>query len=159
MEVLWDGPTSTDRLACPCDVNFVIKPGLAQSLNSLESGRLILTVSLDGFADVREVWVELVNNARLERLDISTQSNEVKSRFSVSAALTRIENGNIWAGEIGIPGDWIEGCSMTYERTGSFTQTECVNVFSLKISYLLPAGMRCTARFTSQDAYHWSATK
>lgn len=158
MEVLWDGPSSTDKLACPYNVNFVSKPGLAQSLNSLESGRLIVTVDLVDAKDVSEVSAELVNNARLKQLKISTEPRGFMRKISVNATLSRKENSGIWTGELSIPGIWTEGCSRTYERTGSFTQTQCVNIFSLKISYLLAAGKRCTARFTSPDAFHWSAT-
>jgi len=157
VEVLWDGPSSTDKLACPYDVKFVIKPGLAQSLNSLESGRLIMTVELVGSMDIREVCVELVNNARSQRLDVFMESSELDRKISVDTILSRKEKSNIWTGELSIPAIWTEGCSRTYERTGSFTQTQCANIFSLKITYLLNAGMRCTARFESHDAFHWSA--
>lgn len=157
MEVFWDGSCSTDKLACPYDVKFVIKPGLAQSLNSLESGRLIMTVELIGSKDIREVSAELVNKARSERLDVTTESSELDRKISVDTILSRREKGNIWTGELSIPAIWTEGCSRTYERTGSFTQTQCANIFSLKITYLLTAGMRCTARFESHDAFHWSA--
>ena len=157
MEVLWDGPCSTDKLACPYDVRFIIKPGLDQSLNSLESGRLIITVELVGSSDIREVCAELVNHARSKRFDVFTESSESDRKISVDTILSRKENSDIWTGELSIPAIWTEGCSMTYERTGSFTQTQCANIFSLNITYLMTDGMRCTALFDSHDAFHWSA--
>ena len=46
MDVSWDGPDSKNRAACPYSVDFQCKPAPAETLNSLESGRLLLQVDL-----------------------------------------------------------------------------------------------------------------
>lgn len=60
---IWDGPDPKDRIRCPYSVDFDFKPAPAESLSSLESGRLLMTVLLDG-DDIEAVAVRLINNAK-----------------------------------------------------------------------------------------------
>lgn len=159
MEILWDGPYSRNKSACPHNVSFTIKPGLAKSLNSLESGRLLVSVHLNNADDVSEVEAELVNNARVKHIDIIQERSQLKRKVSVRALLSRVEGKSSWTGEISIPASWTEGSTRTFERTGSFTQNGTPEMFSLEISYLLSTGVRCTARFAAEDAFHWSPMK
>ena len=67
MDLSWDGPDPKDTAVCPYPVEFYCKPSPAESLNSLESGRLFLQVDLGG--GVRSVAGRLVNKAKSENLD------------------------------------------------------------------------------------------
>jgi hypothetical protein len=42
----WNGTDSSDTASCPYRVDFECTPAPAESLNSLESGRLVLTIKL-----------------------------------------------------------------------------------------------------------------
>lgn len=63
-----------------------------------------------------------------------------------------------WIGEIGIPASWIEGGTRTYEKTGSAPPKSNGNLFTMEISYHTANGNNCTARFNSQDVFHWYIT-
>src|ERR671919_679893 len=93
VDLSWDGPDPKDTATCPYPVEFYCKPSPAESLNSLESGRLFFQVELG--AGVRSVAGRLVNKAKSENLDIT---------------------------------------------------------------YILDNSNSCTARFSSEDAFHWQAT-
>ena len=61
MDLSWDGPDPKDTAVCPYPVEFYSKPSPAESLNSLEYGRLLLQVVLGG--GVRSVSGRLVNKS------------------------------------------------------------------------------------------------
>lgn len=46
--MLWDDPDPTDRSLCSYQVNFECTPAPADTLNSLEFGRLLLQVMFGG---------------------------------------------------------------------------------------------------------------
>lgn len=78
MNVSWDGPEPKERTACPYPVYFECKPAPADSLNSLESGRLLIKVDLGG--GVKSVSVKITNNAKshvkiLEQLQFVEHEN------------------------------------------------------------------------------------
>jgi hypothetical protein len=62
-----DGPDPKERIVCPYAVDFYCKPSPAESLNSLQSGRLF--IELDLGANVRSVAGRLINNAKSENLN------------------------------------------------------------------------------------------
>ena len=66
MDLSWDGPDPPDSAICPYAVVFYCKPAPAESLDSLESGRLSLRVDLG--VDVTSVACRLINNAEQENL-------------------------------------------------------------------------------------------
>jgi hypothetical protein len=153
---------------CPYALDFCCKPAPAESLNSLESGRLLLQVDLG--ADVRLVVGRLVNNAKQEnlgRLD-GGNASKIKRQTSVSTTFAQdIEQRNRWLAELSIPTSWVEGGTRTHERTGAAspkgrtasttTTTAGNNLYTLEITYALDNGNTCTARFCSEDAFHWQA--
>ncbi|HEU4605820.1 MAG TPA: hypothetical protein VFS46_06230 [Nitrososphaera sp.] len=154
MDVSWDGPDSKDRAACPYPVDFQCKPAPAETLNSLESGRLLLHVDLgDG---VSSVSAKIINNAKRENLDKVEGTSELKHKTLISARLVqdRHQSGR-WAGELSIPSSWMEGGTRTYERTGAASPKSEKNLYTLEITYALKSGNSCTARFGSEDAFHW----
>src|SRR3712207_5049970 len=67
VDLTWDGPDPSDRVICPYAVEFYCKPSPAESLNSLESGRILFELQLG--ADVRSVIGRLLNRAKSENLD------------------------------------------------------------------------------------------
>jgi hypothetical protein len=67
---------------CPYPVNFYCKPAPAESLNSLESGRLLL--QLDLAAGVRSVAGRLINNAKRGNLGKLQAASRVKRQTSIS---------------------------------------------------------------------------
>lgn len=158
---MWDGARFTERYARPYKMNIEIRPAPAGSLDSLESGRLILMLQLRNAADVRKVWAKLFNKARWDRLDSIEGRSKLKTKTSVLTELTKQPNLqgqrdlSSWIGEICIPITWTEGASNSIERTGAFTLTENEELFSLEISCLSASGVRRSARLGSQDAYHW----
>lgn len=162
-DVLWNGPDPDDRDACPYSIDFKCKPAPAKTINSLESGRLMLTVRLKGdayAAKVKAVAVRLINKAKKKNLDKVDGSSRLKRQTLLSANL--MQDGrrpNRWTGEISIPVSWIEGGTRTYERTGSWTPKSKGDLFALEITYRLFDGSNCTARFGSEDAFHWAARR
>jgi hypothetical protein len=160
----WDGPDPKDRVACPYPVEFYCTPSPAESLNSLESGRLLLQVDLG--AGVRSVACRLINNAKSENLDkLEEGATKIKRQTSISTELVQdTKQPNRWVCELGIPASWLEGGTRTHERTGAATPKSDGdgggggNVYSLEITYTLNNNTNsCTARFSSDDAFHWQA--
>jgi hypothetical protein len=160
----WDGPDPKDRVACPYPVEFYCTPSPAESLNSLESGRLLLQVDLG--ADVRSVACRLINNAKSENLDkLEEGATKIKRQTSISTELVQdTKQPNRWVCELGIPASWLEGGTRTHERTGAATPKsdgdggDGGNFYSLEITYTLYNNTNsCTARFSSDDAFHWQA--
>lgn len=167
MDLSWDGPDPSDRARCPYAVDFYCKPAPAGSLNSLESGRLLLRVDLG--ADVTSVTCQLVNNAKREnlgRFDTASVS-EIKRQTSISTTFAQgTEQPKRWLGELSIPTTWVEGGTRIHERTATAspksstataTTTADTNLYTLEITYVLNNGNSCTARFCSEDAFHWQA--
>ena len=162
MHLSWDGPDPKDRVACPYPVEFYCMPSPAESLNSLESGRLLLQVDLG--AGVRSVACRLINNAKSENLDkLHEGATKIKRQTSISTILVQdTNNPNRWVGELSIPASWLEGGTRTHERTGAATPKSdgdgVGNFYSLEITYSLNNKTNsCTARFSSDDAFHWQA--
>jgi hypothetical protein len=162
----WDGPDPKDRTACPYPVEFYCKPSPADSLNSLESGRLLLQVDLG--ADVRSVACRIMNNAKSENLDrLEVDATRIKRQTSISTAFVQdTKNPNRWVGELSIPASWLEGGTRTQERTGGASPKiggsggdggSDTNFYSLEITYTLDNTNSCTACFSSDDAFHWQA--
>ena len=161
MDVSWNGPDPKDTALCPYPVDFYCKPAPAESLNSLESGRLLLQVDLA--ADVTSVAGRLVNNAKQENLDkLDGGASKIKRQTSVSTTLVQdTQQPKRWLGELSIPSSWLEGGSTrTDERTGAASpkSRSTTNLYSLEITYTLDNDNSCcTARFFSEDAFHWQA--
>ena len=157
--MLWDGPNPEDRASCPYSVDFVCKPAPAESLNSLESGRLLLTVDLGGSTEVvKSAAVTIVNNTKKANLGKMQGTSQLKYQTSLSAALVPYSSQTgKWTGEIHLPSNWIEGGTRTYEKTGAAPPKSSKNLFTLEITYHLLNGNICTARFSSEDAFHWQA--
>jgi hypothetical protein len=159
----WDGPDPKDRVACPYPVEFYCTPSPAESLNSLESGRLLLQVDLG--ADVRSVACRLINNAKSENLDkLDEGATKIKRQTSISITLVQdTKHPDRWVGELSIPASWLEGGTRTHERTGAATPKSDGgdgggSFYSLEITYTLTSNTNsCTARFSSDDAFHWQA--
>jgi hypothetical protein len=153
----WDGPDPKDRVACPYPVEFYCTPSPAESLNSLESGRLLLQVDLG--AGVRSVACRLINNAKSENLDkLEEGATKIKRQTSISTALVQeTKQPNRWVGELSIPASWLEGGTRTHERTGAASPKSGRSFYSLEITYTLDNSNSCTARFSSEDAFHWQA--
>jgi hypothetical protein len=159
VDLTWDGPDPSDRLICPYAVEFYCKPSPAGSLNSLESGRILFELQLG--ADVRSVIGRLLNRAKSENLDkLQDGASKIKRQTSLSTTFSQDNNhANKWLGEISIPASWLEGGTITHERTGADTPRSSggSNFYSLEITYTLDNNNSCTARFFSDDAFHWHA--
>lgn len=160
--MLWDGPDPKDRSRYPCSVEFQCKPAPAETLNSLESGRLMLAVYLKGdSANVSSVSAKVTNIAKRKNLDRVVQgSSKLKHQTSLSTNLIPDKNRlGYWTGELSIPASWIEGGTKTYEKTGAASpRTEEEGLYMLEITYRLAgADDRCTASFSSPDVFHWEA--
>jgi hypothetical protein len=155
MEVSWDGPDTKDRAACPYPVDFQCRPAPAETLNSLEAGRLLLQVDFGG--GIRSVTARLVNNAKRENLEKAGNSGKLEKTSLFTNLVQDSRQPGRWAGELAIPSSWIEGGTRTYERTGSASPKSEGNLYTLEITYALDSGNSCTARFRSEDAFHWKA--
>ena len=158
--VIWDGPDPIDRKSCPYSVDFRCKPAPAESLNSLESGRLLLTVSFNDNAGaiVKSVVVKIINNAKQDNLDKVEGTSNIKHQTSVSKELVQeSHHQNRWSGELSIPSSWIEGSTQAYEKTGSASPKGSKNLFTLRVTYQLDNRNSCTASFNSKDVFHWQA--
>lgn len=156
MDLSWDGPNPNDRAVCPYPVNFYCTPSPAESLNSLESGRLLIQVDLG--TDVRSVAGRLVNSAKSKNLDkLDEDASTIKRKTTISAAFSQDKrNPSRWVGELSIPASWIEGGTRTHERTGAASPKSPSNLYTLEITYTLEnSNNSCTARFSSEDAFHW----
>ena len=160
MHLSWDGPDPKDRVTCPYPVEFYCTPSPAESLNSLESGRLLLQVDLG--VGLRSVACRLINNAKSENLDkVEEGATKIKRQTSISTALVQdTKQPNRWVGELSIPASWLEGGTRTHERAGAADPKgdDDGNFYSLEITYTLNNNTNsCTARFSSDDAFHWQA--
>ena len=160
MEISWNGPDPKDTALCPYPVVFYCRPAPAESLNSLESGRLLLQVDLG--AGVKSVAARLVNNAKKENLGRfwEEDASDIKRQSSLSTTFVQdTRQPNRWVGELSIPASWVEGATRTHERTGAASpKNSSTNLYTLEISYSVDNGNNsCTARFYSQDAFHWQA--
>ena len=157
VDLSWDGPDPKDTAVCPYSVEFYCKPSPAESLNSLESGRLFLQVDLG--AGVRSVAGRLVNKAKSENLDkLQDGAGEIKRQTSLSTTFVQdSQHPNRWIGELSIPASWLEGGTRTHERTGAASPKSGSNFYILEITYTLDNSNSCTARFSSEDAFHWQA--
>ena len=146
---------------CPYPVDFYCKPAPAESLNSLESGRLLLQVDLAAADDVTSVAGRLVNNAKQENLGKLDGASKIKRQTSASTTFVQdTQQPNRWLGELSIPASWLEGGSTrTDERTGAASpkSRSTTTLYTLEITYTLDNGNSCTARFCSEDAFHWQA--
>src|SRR5919202_1615772 len=143
MHLSWNGPDPKDKSACPYPVNFYCRPAPAESLNSLESGRLLLRVHLGN--GVKSVSGQLVNNAKKENLDKTSQESDtskIKSQTLLSTTLIQdAHQPSSWIGELSIPASWVEGRTRTHERTGSASpKNSGTNLYTLEITYMLDNG-------------------
>jgi hypothetical protein len=161
VDVLWNGPDPKDTALCPYPVDFYCKPAPAESLNSLESGRLLLQVDLAAADDVTSVAGRLVNNAKQENLGKLDGASKIKRQTSASTTFVQdTQQPNRWLGELSIPASWLEGGSTgTDERTGAASpkSRSTTTLYTLEITYTLDNGNSCTARFCLEDAFHWQA--
>src|SRR5437868_3150558 len=118
--MLWEGPDPNNKASCPYSIDFVCKPAPAESLSSLESGRLLLTVNLGNGTEVKSATARIVNTAKEENLDKVQGSSPLKRQTFLFSDL--VQNGSKpgkWTGEIHIPSSWIEGGTQAYEKTGA----------------------------------------
>jgi hypothetical protein len=158
VDVSWNGPDPEHTAICPYPVDFYCKPVPAESLNSPESGRLLL--QLDLAAGVRSVAGRLINNAKRENLDKLQAASRIKHQTSISTTFVQdTQQPDRWVGELSIPASWVEGRTRTHERTGAASpkSSSSTNLYTLEITYTLENGNICTARFSSEDAFHWQA--
>ena len=136
-------------------MDFYCKPSPAELLNSLQSGRLFLELDLG--ANVRSVAGRLINNAKSENLDkLELRVTKIKRQTSLSTTFVHDNQyPNRWVGELSIPASWLEGGTRTHERTGAASPKSGLSFYSLEITYTLDNSNSCTARFSSEDAFHW----
>ena len=156
-DAVWNGPDPKDRGACPYSIDFECTPAPARKLDSLESGRLMLTVRLKGDAlagKVDNVAARLVNKAKEKSFGRMQEPAPPKSQTTASL---RRNSKSVWAGELSIPVSWTEGGTRSYERGGSWHPKSKGELFALEITYRLSDGSNCTALFGSEDAFHWAA--
>jgi hypothetical protein len=155
VNVSWDGPEPKERAACAYPVYFECRPAPADTLNSLESGRLLLEVRLG--SGVKSVSVRITNNAKMRNLGSVEGTSELKHKTTILAKLVPDgRQAGRWAGELAIPSSWMEGGTWAYERTGAATPKSKANLYTLEMTYELENNL-CAARFYSEDAFHWQA--
>jgi hypothetical protein len=161
---VWKGSDPMDRDACPYSVDFECTPAPASKLDSLESGRLMLSVRLKGGAlaagdRVDDVVARIVNKAKKRNDNDDSGSRLQSPAKSQSTSSLRREGRSKrrWSGELSIPVSWTEGGTRSYERGGSWHPNSKGELFSLEITYRLADGNSCTATFGSEDAFHWAA--
>jgi hypothetical protein len=155
VNVLWDGPEPKERTACPYSVYFECKPAPADTLNSLESGRLLIKVDLG--SGVKSVSVKITNNAKLENLEKVDGTSALKHKTILLAKMVPDgQQAGRWTGELAIPSSWMEGGTRTYERTGAASPKSETGLYTLEMTYELEDNT-CTARFYSEDVFHWQA--
>ncbi len=158
MDLTWDGPDPKDKDACPYAVEFYCKPSPAESLSSLESGRILLEVGLG--TGVTSVNCQLINKAKLQNLD-KLQQGGSKTKRQTSLYAIFVQDSQYpykWVGELNIPSSWLEGSTSTHERTGAATpESDDKSIYSLEITYTMDNSNKCTARFSSDDVFHWQA--
>jgi hypothetical protein len=159
VDLTWDGPDPTDRIICPFPVEFYCKPSPAESLNSLESGQIL--IELDLGQAVRSVAGRLLNRAKSENINkLQEGASKIKRQTSLSTTFVQdSRHANRWIGVLSIPASWLEGGTRTIGRTGADTPKSGGGsiFYSLEITYTLDNNNSCTARFFSDDAFHWQA--
>lgn len=159
--VLWKGPDPEDRSACPYSIDFSCKPAPAKTLNSLDSGRLLLKVNLDGKpggGKVYAVVARLVNKAKEKSTGKIQKTNRPGQQTVLLSNLVQDgHSANRWIGELDIPITWVEGGTKTYARSGLWRPKSKGSLFNLDITYKVHGGSNCTARFNSEDAFHWAS--
>jgi hypothetical protein len=151
-----------DRVGCPYFINFESTPAPAEELNSLESGRLMLTVKLEGTTDAKvdAVAVKLVNRVKEKNLGKTRPASTLKRQALVTATLLQDKRRpRRWAGTVSIPVTWTEGGTRTYERTGASTPKGKGDIYALDITYRLQGGRNCTTHLVSDDVFHWKARR
>ncbi len=164
----WDGVHPPKTSDCPFSIEFKSKPIPSNTLNSTEAGRVQLDVVLKGNTNLKvsEVTAYIINHSKeqvmleskeqiSETSNWSTLSKVVLNRKGTSADEDQFST-TVWTGELSIPGNWTEGGSRTFQRSGSHDRSEEKNQYSLHISYKLQQGKVCKARFESTDAFHWT---
>jgi hypothetical protein len=104
---------------------------------------------------IKSVSARIVNNAKMENINRVEGTSELKHMTVILAKLVPdgLEPGR-WRGELSIPASWMEGGTRTYERTGAASPKSERNLYTLEITYALESN-NCTARFFSEDAFHW----
>ena len=157
VDLSWDGPDPKETAVCPYPVEFYCKPSPSDTLNSLESGRLLFQVDLG--QNVRSVACRLVNKAKSENLDkLQDKASKIKRQISLSSIFVKDNQyPSRWIGELSIPASWLEGGTESHERTGAASPKNSNYFYNLEIMYTLDNGNNCTARFSSGDAFHWQA--
>jgi hypothetical protein len=155
----WDESCADLRPSYPYSVDFACVAAPADSLNSLESARLFLTVRLlgaDNKKDVQIVAAKLTNEAKKRNLDSVCGPSELKRKTTLSTRLVQDNNkSNSWIGVVGVPVTWTEGGTSDYERSGSWCPKSKGDLFTMEITYKLTDGISYTARFSSEDVFHW----
>ena len=147
---------------CPYDISFDSRAEPADSLDSLESGKLLLKVILYGSDDQRrakQVTASLVNKVKEENLNKIDDYNmpSRKTRVSIDLVQDSQQQVNSWIGELSIPVSWIEGGTNDYSKSGSWRPKSSEELFVLEITYKFNDGVACSAHFTSGDAFHWDS--
>ena len=172
--VQWNGLNSNEMTSslCPYNVELECTPVPAETLNSLESGRLMLTIKLQRSNNTDEnrtekeqkeeeimaVFVRMFNRAKQANLHNIEGSSELKRKTSLLANLARDDHrSGYWTGMIGIPVTWMEGGTTDFERSGSWHPKSNGNLFAMEITYTMDDGRKCTIHFESEDVYHWGA--
>jgi hypothetical protein len=69
---------------------------------------------------------------------------------------TRSSQAGRWTGRLSIPSSWMEGGTITFERTGAASPKSERNIYTMEMTYELESAI-CTARFFAVDAFHWQA--
>ena len=146
---------------CPYDISFDSRAGPADSLDSLESGKLLLKVVLYGSDDqsrAKKVTASLVNRVKEENLNKIDDHNMLRGKTRISTDLVQdSQQVNSWIGELSIPVSWIEGGTNDYSKSGSWRPKSGEELFVLEITYRFNDGVACGAHFTSGDAFHWNS--
>jgi hypothetical protein len=115
-------------------------------------------LGVDFGSDIKSVTVRLVNNVKRKHLYAAAGPSELEHKTSLSTKLAQdSRRPGRWTGELSIPSSWMEGGTRTYERTGAASPRSEENLYTLEITYMLDSGNSCTARFRSEDAFHWQA--
>jgi hypothetical protein len=137
VDLSWDSPDPKERTVYPYPVDFYWKHSPAESLNSLQSGRLFLELDLG--ANIRSVAGRLINNAKSENLDkLEHRASKIKRQTSLSTTFVHdSQYPNRWLGELSIPASWLEGGTRTHERTGAASPKSGRSFYSLEITYTL----------------------
>ena len=156
------GEMNQENDKCPYSISFDSRAGPADSLDSLESGKLLLKVVLYGSDDQRrakKVTASLVNKVKEENLNKIDGHNMLSGKTRISTDLVRDgqQQVNSWIGELSIPVSWIEGGTNDYSKSGSWRPKSGEELFVLEITYRFNDGVACGAHFTSGDAFHWNS--